>query len=59
VFQEDTYTRMTTSTIAVMVNPASTIAEQLADDLARGLGISQMAFPYANSSEMERQLRST
>jgi hypothetical protein len=55
-FQTDSYTRITAVRVEQMSDPSSAVVEAVAADLARGLNLDRLAFPYTDIGHMARKL---
>ena len=58
-FPIDTYVRTSVVSAEQLADPSSTVVETVATDLARGLGLDGVTFPYTSIEDMARKLSST
>jgi hypothetical protein len=54
-FPTDTYVRTSVVSAAQLGDPSSTVVESVVTDLARGLGLNGVAFPYTSIGDMARR----
>jgi hypothetical protein len=55
-FQTESYTRTSVVSIEQMTDPSSVVVEAVAADLARGLRLDRVVFPYTDIAHMARKL---
>jgi hypothetical protein len=56
-FQTESYTRAAVVSIEQMTGPSSAVVEAVAADLARGLRLDRVVFPYTDIADMASRLK--
>jgi hypothetical protein len=56
-FQTDTYTRTAVVSLQQLIDPSSAVVETVAANLARGLNLDRLVFPYSDIGQLAAKLR--